>query len=465
MGASQRRRSVFRRTSCPYNSTNTEMNPIAPADPTLEARLEPIYGRLAERFAASFAPQLAGPRTVGREAEYPVVGLRGEAVDARRLWNVLLEAGDLEPEYGAGAAGHKPFIVGLKGRDYSYALEVGLGTIELNTRPCRDLFEVERIMEAAVARLVHAAARFGWRVLGYGVQPLSPPTLGLMSPKQRYLSLYRAMGEAWLWYTVTASDQLQFAISRDEVLHMLNFGNLMAPIIIALCANSPVYAGKLSPFCSAREGVMADIRAVEHRHGMTPAPFASLYDFVRTLSQPTYLIARAGGEIVPSSQPFWQYLAENGPDFQAFLFHEHYIWNSARVRAAYGTLEVRPACQQPWGEHMAAAALILGLGEASHAILSYIQAALGDGYWEQLRVYHQQAIRHGLHAPQPAPDFLEEIVRRAQAGLAARGFGEETLLAPIWSRLSRRQNPAERARAVFRADGLAALVEIAAVRV
>jgi gamma-glutamylcysteine synthetase len=239
----------------------------------------------------------------------------------------------------------------------------------------------------------------------------------------------------------------------------------MAPVIIALCANSPVYAGKLSPFCSAREGVMADIRAVEHRHGMPPAAFESLFDFVRTLSQPTYLIMRAGGEVVPSSRPFFTHLIENGPDFQAFLFHEHYIWNSARLRAAYGTLEVRPACQQPWGEHMAAAALILGLAEASHVIFGYIQDTLGDDYWNELRVYHQQAIRHGLAAPQPAPEFLPEIVQRAQAGLVTRGFGEEALLTPIWSRLSRRQNPAQRARAVFQADGLAAMIEAAAVRV
>jgi gamma-glutamylcysteine synthetase len=320
-------------------------------------------------------------------------------------------------------------------------------------------------MQTAVSRLVHAAARFGWRVLGYGVQPASPPTIGLMSPKQRYLSLYRAMGEAWLWYTVTASDQLQFAIGRDEALHMLNYGNLMAPIIIALCANSPVFGGKLSPYCSSREGVMAGIRAAEHRHGMPPAPFASLYDFVRTLSQPTYLIRQAEGEVVPSSRPFAAYLAENGPDFQAFLYHEHYIWNSARLRAAYGTLEVRPACQQPWSEHMAAAALILGLAEASHSILAYIQGALGEDYWQGLRIYHQQAIRHGLAAPQPAPEFLPEVVQRAQAGLAARGRGEDALLAPIWARLSRRQNPAQRARAVFQADGLPALVQAAAVRV
>ena len=400
------------------------MNPPAQSTPATEQELdvvlEPIYRRLATRFAASFPQELSGARTVGREAEFPIVGQRGEAVDVRRLWNVLLEADDLTPEYGAGTAGHPPFIVGLVGPDYSYALEVGLGTIEISTRPCRTLLEIETLMQTAVARLVRAAGRFGWRVLGYGIQPASPPTIGLMSPKQRYLSLYRAMGSPWLWYTVTASDQLQFSIRRDEMLHMLNYGNMIAPIIIALCANSPVYGGKDSHFCSAREGVMAEIRAGEHRHGMPPAPYATLYDFVRMISQPTYLIVRDGGEIVPSSRPFSAYLAENGPDFQAFLFHEHYIWNSARLRAAYGTLEVRPACQQPWPESMAAAALTLGLAEASYPIMAYIEETMGENYWQRMRIYHQQAIRHGLRAPQPAPHFLEHVAALAAAGLHAR---------------------------------------------
>lgn len=445
------------------------MNPSTLGSPQVEAAelervLDPIYQRLATRFASSFAQELGGTRTVGREAEFPIVGQRGEAVDARRLWNVLLETDDLTPEYGAGAAGHPPFIVGLAGPDYSYALEVGLGTIEISTRPCRTLLEIEALMRVAVGRLVRAAGRFGWRVLGYGTQPVSPPTIGLMSPKQRYLSLYRALGSPWLWYTVTASDQLQFSIRRDEMLHMLNFGNLMAPVIIALCANSPIYGSKDSHFCSAREGVMAEIRAGEHRHGMPPEPYASLYDFVRTLSQPTYLIVREGGDIVPSSRPFYTHLAEKGPDFQAFLFHEHYIWNSARLRAAYGTLEVRPACQQPWPESMAAAALILGLAEASQPIMAFVEEVLGADYWERMRIYHQQAIRHGLRAPQPAPHFLENIAAQAEDGLRLRGFGEESLLAPIRSRLDRRQDPAQRARAIFQSDGIAAMIEAAAIR-
>lgn len=420
--------------------------------------LEASCRELARRFTESFPAQRAGPRTVGREAEFPIVTATGEAADARRLWDILLQRGDLEPEYGAGPHGLHDLIVGLTGPDYSYALEVGLGTMEISTRPCRDLREIERLVGEAVHRLVHAAHRFGWHVLGYGIQPVTPPHLRILSPKQRYLSLYRAMGAPWLWYTVTAADQLHVSIARNEMVDLLNFGNLMAPVIIALCGNSPVYGGAESPFCSAREGVMAEIRATEHRHGMLARPFASMVDFVETMSESTYLIVRAGGEIIPSSQPFTAFLAEHGPDYKAFLFHEHYIWNSARLRAAYGTLEVRPACQQPWGETMAVAALILGLVEAAEPALEYVAAEVGDDYWARLRIYHQQAIRFGLAAPQPAPDFLLRLAELAEKALTARGFGEETLLQPIFARLRRRMNPAQAHRAIYRHDGMAGLV-------
>ena len=431
---------------------------------TADPDLAPVFAALAERFAAGFSVAQPSPRTVGREAEFPIVSATGEAVDARRLWQALLTDRRLEPEYGASAHGQREFIVGLKGPDYSYALEVGLGTLEVSTRPCRDLFEIQALMNDAVAHLVSAAARASWRVLGYGVQPLSPPALRIMSPKQRYLSLYRAMADPWLWYTVTAADQLHVAISRGEMVQMLNYGSLITPIIIALCANSPIYGGKESPYCSAREGVMAAIRANEHRHGMLPRPMRDLADFVETIAQATYLIVRAGGEIAPSSIPFTEYLREHGADYAAFLFHEHYIWNSARLRASYSTIEMRPACQQPWTESMAVAALNLALIEAEQSIHALIVDELGNEYWSRMQTYHQQVIRYGLDAPQPIPDLLRRVLTLAEEALAQRGFGEERLLAPLWRRLDRRQNPAQRARIVFRHDGMAGLIDHVTIR-
>ena len=64
---------------------------------------------LAQRFSAAFPPALDGPRTVGREAEYPIVTATGECADLRRLWDTLLTQGDLEPIYGATA--HQSAIV------------------------------------------------------------------------------------------------------------------------------------------------------------------------------------------------------------------------------------------------------------------------------------------------------------------------------------------------------------------
>jgi gamma-glutamylcysteine synthetase len=416
---------------------------------------------LATQFTNSFPEAVASPRTVGREAEFPVVTATGEAADVRRLWELLLAEGDLREHHDSS---NPSLIAGLDGEEYNYELEVGVGTVEIVTRPCADLFSVQRIMEEATERLVRAATRRGWQVLAYGVQPATPPNLPLMAPKQRYQSLYRAMGGEWLWYTVTASDQCHVAIGRSEAVQMLNFGNLMAPVLIALCANSPVYGGKISPFCSGREGEMALIDAHEYRHGMPARPFTSILDYVNTVAQATYLIHRTDNTVIPNSRPFTDYLAEHGPDFAAFLFHEHYLWNSARVRTAYGTVELRPACQQPWNEHMAAMALSVGLIEAATSIMAYIVEVLGEEYWSILRTYHRQTMTHGLAAAQPAPDFLITLVRLAEKGLQQRSQGEEYLLLPIFDRLYRRQNPAQRARAIFQNDRLPGLLAHTAIR-
>jgi gamma-glutamylcysteine synthetase len=422
--------------------------------------LDETIDALAAQFTNAFPAAIPRQRTIGREAEYPIVKITGEAADARRLLEEIRSSQDLTAHYDTG---NPRLIVGVDDVDCKYALEVGVGTIELNTRPCRTLFEVEAIMAQAIRPVIRAAIRYGWRLLGYGVQPVMPPTLAIMAPKQRYQSLYRAMGAEWLWYTVTASDQCHVAIGRPELVQMLNLGNLMAPVLIALCANSPVYGGRMSRFCSGREGRMAEIHANEYRHGMPARPYSSIADYVRTVAQATYLIARARDEVIPISRPFTEYLQEHGPDYPAFLFHEHYIWNSARLRAAYGTLEIRPACQQPWAEQMAAMTLSVGLIEAAPEIDTYVQDVLGDDYWTTMRTYHQQAIRFGLAAPQPAPGFLETIVELATVGLQQRGHGEETLMAPITNRLYRGLNPAQQARRIFNIDGMAALLNHATI--
>lgn len=423
--------------------------------------LNAAIDRLAAQFIDCFPAEIPRHRTVGREAEFPIIRADGNAADGRRILERIRATSGFEAHYD-DASPH--LIIGVSGVDYNYALEVGVGTVEINSRPCDNLFEIEEILQEAVQQLVRSAGFYGWRVLGYGIQPVTPPVLQIMAPKQRYQSLYRAMGASWLWYTITASDQCHVAVGQPELVQILNVGNMIAPVLIALCANSPIYANERSPFCSAREGRMAEIHATEHRHGMPARPYTSIADYIHTVAQSTYLIVNEGGEVIPSREPFTEYLHKHGPDFDAFLYHEHYVWNSARLRTMYGTIEIRPACQQPWPEQMAAAALTVGLIAAAATIDEYIQQSLGSSYWSDMHTYHQQTIRHGLNAPQPLPGFLPTLVGMAEQALQQRGYGEETLLAPIHNRLFRGQNPAQRARQIYMIDGLRGLLDYATIR-
>lgn len=453
----------------------------------MEPSLHRAYEALADRFAAHFPQRLDGPRTVGREAEFPVVDQTGRAADIDQLWPLLMtgetgEGSSLAPLKAKRDAVNPDLIVGLDGAAYSYALEVGKGTIELNVGPYTTLFELESAFRAAVERLVRAAAQLGWRVLGYGVQPLSPPTRDLLSPKQRYHALADIMGDDWIWYTVTASDQTHVDVSRDEAVGVLNFAILMAPVVVALCANSPVVAGALTGDCSGREGRMIGALYGE-RHGMIVRPYADLTDFVARLSRMPALLYREGERLLPDGRPFTEVLradfgmagsegAALSPDcFDAFLLHDHYIWHSARLRTAYGTVELRPACQQPPQELMAATALYLGLVEGREEITDFMKSALAptgekrenpdpmSASWSRLREYHYESVRAGLAAPEPVPDFLADILELVAAALARRGYGEEGMLAPLWRRLERRANPAQRVRRVFAKEGLEGLIE------
>ena len=182
-------------------------------------------------------------------------------------------------------------------------------------------------------------------------------------------------------------------------------------------------------------------------------------------AQVQYLILRSDGEVVPSSRSFADVLRESGPDMEQFLFHEHYIWNSARLRVAYGTLEMRPACQQPWESHMAACgAWGWDWWRRRGRLWRMWRMRWATGTGNILREYHRRAIARGLLASEPAPDFLATIVTLAEQGLRERERGEERFLQPVRQRLLRRENPARRLRRAYRTEGLTGVLTRATIQ-
>ena len=413
-----------------------------------------------ERFRSGFSALPIPTRKIGREAEFPVVDADGKAFEISRLWGDLVGPGLTRERALDGT------IVGLNGLQYSYASEVGKGTIEVITGPRHDLVELAKDHEAAMERLVGVAQAHGARVLGLGAQPITPASAELMTPKPRYLMLQEAIGDAWLSFSATASDQTHVDVSGIEIVPMANLCNLLSPVIIALCGNSGVVGGVDTGVCSWREQSMGQVQPEHGRHGMPPVPAETLAHHLEMLCELPHLMDRKDGiPTLGDGQPFSAMMKGMDPDevWRAFKVHDHYIWHSARPRSRQGTIEVRCACQQPGTEHMTVAALSLGIVCAAAELATFINDKLGPEAWTTMKAWHAQVIRHGLAAPEPSEDFILGVLDRAKGALRGRGRREAPMLDPLYRRLARRENPAQRARAILARDGLAAVVDEASI--
>ncbi len=409
---------------------------------------------ITTQFESRFREHLRPIRQVGREAEFPVVTRDGRAGDVSQLWAALLAAPGFAPYYDDPKT--RALLVGVERGDLNIAAEVGRGTIELSLGPYDDLWQLQTAFDDAVALVARAAESRGMFLLGFGIQPRTPPS-ALMTPRPRYRALYRAIGAPWLRLTTTAADQTHVDICRAELLDAINWMNLLSAPLIALCANSSVYAGRAGKFLSGREGLLRDLG--ETRYGMTPRRFGDIEEFIRYLCDYRCFVLPDGDGFKRINRPFTTHLITYSPNlFQDFLFHEHYIWNSARARVANSTIEVRPACQQPHGESLAANALILGWVESLPQVAAYFGDALGADAWQVTLRYRRAAARDGLGAREPAPNFIRDLVKIAEAGLARRGRGEEKFLEPVWQRVERRESPGLRAREILRRKGIEGLV-------
>jgi gamma-glutamylcysteine synthetase len=432
----------------------------------------PDTGRLSgllDRFMGSFDPRVAGaPRRVGREAEFPVVTATGEAGDVMALWPVLLEDEDLEAIVEPAIDDGGLLIVGVEAPTWTASVEVGHGTIELSVGPGDDLFELGRPFADGLQRLTTAADRLGYRLLGYGIQPRTPHGPQLLTPKRRYAAMFDAIGEPWSRFGVTASDQLHVEVGGDELIPLTNLLGALSGALIALTANSPVVGGQPSGAMSGREWLMSEVTGEPGRHGASPRPYRDVPDYLEVLGGFRCLFLPAGDGYTTFEGTFWDYLGDH-PEltpaevYGSFLFHEHYIWQSARPRARLGTLEIRPACQQPAAASWLPSALALGWLENAHDVDAYLEERFGSDVFAVLRDHRDAAVAQGLSAVEPCPDFLATLIDLADKGLRRRARGEEQLLEPARDRVARRRGPADVAIQSFEQGGAAAMVDAFAI--
>jgi len=445
---------------------------------------------IAAQFEASFRETLRPLRKIGKEAEFPVVTRDGRAADVTAILELLINEYGFAPRYDPNhlttQPPNHPVLVAALRDGIEIAIEVGHGTIELALPPCDDLWELQKKYADAITLTARVAESVGAHLLGFGIQPRTRASAALMTPRAHYRALYGAIGAPWLKLTTTAADQTHVDIARTELLDAINYLNLTSAPLIALCANSSVYGGRAGKFLSGREGKLKELG--EMRYGMTPRHFESVEEFIRYLCEYKCFVLSEEHNFKKFNLPFTNYLDSvtssearglaipmneisrsrktlpRNDMFAEFLWHEHYVWNSARARVKTSTIEVRPACQPPRDAPLAANALILGWVESLPQLAAYFREAFGDNAWDAMSVYRRAVVRDGLKAREPIPKFGRDLVRIAEDGLRKRGRGEEKFIAPMWERLERRESPGMRARKIFEERGMDGLLKDLVIR-
>ncbi|MEN3279264.1 MAG: hypothetical protein V7607_404 [Solirubrobacteraceae bacterium] len=420
-------------------------------------------------FAEPFHGSHRVPRTVGREAEFPVVRVENgallELVDLMpRVLDRVSETLDASPivdEYDA-----EQRLCGVRGDRWACFLEGGRGTVEVTAGPAGSMFELAEIMQPVLAALQAALEGDGGALLGYGIQPLTRHDRSTILPRERYYALADVLGDgpfsAW---SVTAGDQAHVAVDRTEVAAVVNALHAATPFAIALTANSSVFGGRSSPFASGREHLM-DQSGVD-RHGMTPTLLQGLDDYVdHLLDQPVLFLRDADGRPQAFGGQSLAELLVARPDLDGDRLlddQDHYSWANARPRRRYSTVEYRPCCQQPQNDAWLPTALTIGIVERAPEVLELMLAAT-DGGWARLRAARRRAIEDGMRSVAGCTDAVRRFLDLVTAGLAARGLGEEIFLEPAYARLAAMTGPADEARALHAAGGTAALVRSRAYR-
>jgi glutamate---cysteine ligase / carboxylate-amine ligase len=307
--------------------------------------------------------------------------------------------------------------------DGRFKTELFASVVELNTPVCHSADEALERIDELRATAGRAAGRIGLWLAGAGTHPQTIPEQQEIVPERRYEEMVAYAGLSARRQGVNGLHVHVGMPGGDDCLRVLEGVLPWLPVVLALSANSPYFAGDETGFSSNRALVLAELP----RSGAPPY-FATYADWERHVERLTRLKLPA--------------------DYTA-------LWWDVRPHPRFGTLELRMP-DQPTAVEMTGAFVAL-LQALCVTMLERPPVDHDPG----LRGVYQQnrwaAARFGLEAELidenadrklPASDLARELLDLV--GPAARALGSFELL----QRLDGGRCEGDRQLEVGRADGL-----------
>jgi glutamate--cysteine ligase len=404
-------------------------------------------GKTPERWRVGTEYEKVGiDRRTGKAIPY--LGPRG----IERILRELIERFGWEPEEQDG------HIIALKRNTHEIHLEPG-GQIELAGEPCDNIHCTHAEFDQHIRELLEVAEPLGIVFLGLGIQPVSRLEEIEWVPKKRYriMAPYMlkvgTMGQRMMKQTATVQANIDYLDEKDAMAKFRT-GMGLAPILIAMFANSPISDGALNGYRSFREHIWTDTD--NNRSGLLKFAFAPDVSFVHyveyALDVPMYFIIRNKDYIDMTHMTFRQYLerGRNGERATIEDWSDHLttLFPETRIKRY---IEVRSVDSQPPDLMPALSALIKGVFYDNDCLQAGWDLVKGWTWDERMQIYldsHRDALaarvrRYALL--ELARELLQiawEGLRRQRA-LNVQGDDETIYLKPLKSLLDDGKCPAD----------------------
>jgi glutamate--cysteine ligase len=385
-------------------------------------------------------------RTTGKAIPY--FGPRG--VD--RILRELIDRYGWQPEEQDGN------IIALTRDKAQITLEPG-GQIELSGEPCDSIHCTYGEFSQHIRELIEVSEPLDIVFLGLGMQPVSRVDEIEWVPKKRYrimgpyMPKVGTLGQRMMKQTATVQTNIDFLDEKDAMAKFRT-GMGLAPILIAMFANSPISDGEINGYRSFREHIWTDTD--RSRSGLLKFAFSADVSFAHyveyALDVPMYFIVRHHDYIDMTGMTFRQYLA-NGyrgerATIEDWADHLTTLFPETRIKRY---IEIRSVDSQPPDLMPALSALTKGVFYDSDCLAAAWDLVKGWSFDERMETYldsHKNALAARFRR-YTLLDLAKELFQigweglRRQHSLNKNGDDETIYLNPLKPLLFQGKCPAD----------------------
>jgi glutamate--cysteine ligase len=393
--------------------------------------------------------------------EYEKVGIyrdTGQAIPYFGKRGVAFILRELIERFGWDAEEQDGNIIALSRDKAQITLEPG-GQIELSGEPCDSIHCTYAEFNQHIRELLEVAEPLGIIFLGLGMQPVSRLDEIEWVPKKRYRIMAPYMlkvgtlGQRMMKQTATVQANIDYSDERDAMAKFRT-GMALAPILIAMFANSPICDGEINGYRSFREHIWTDTD--RNRSGLLKFAFASEASFAHyveyALDVPMYFIIRNKNYIDMTHMTFRQFLqyGHNGERATIEDWGDHLttLFPETRIKRY---IEIRSVDSQPPDLMPALSALVKGAFYDSDCLEAAWDLVKGWSWDERMQAYldaHRDALATRVRR-YALLDLARELCEIAWEGLRrqnqvnALGEDETIYLKPLKDLLAQGKCPAD----------------------